>query len=64
MKMMEEEKENKYDIGDIVYAKANPDVKLVVKRYIRRVYYCQLPEELGRKDIPLYERELVDIKVD
>jgi len=56
---MKNEKEGKYMAGDIVYAKANPDVKLVVRRYVLRVYYCRFPDEPGRKELALYERELL-----
>jgi hypothetical protein len=55
-----EEKENKYKAGDIVYAKENPGLKLVVRRYIDRIYYCRFPDEPDRKDLALFERELVN----
>ena len=53
------ERENKYGAGDTVYAKLNPDVKLVVRRYIDRIYYCRFPDEPDRKELALFERELV-----
>ncbi len=56
---MRDEKENKYVAGDTVYAKINPKVKLVVRRYIDRIYDCQFPNEPERKELALFERELV-----
>ena len=56
---MRDEKENKYVAGDTVFAKVNPEVKLVVRRYIHRIYYCQFPNEPERKELALFERELV-----
>lgn len=54
------ERENKFEAGDTVYTKANPDVKLVVRRYIGRIYYCTFPEEPKRQELALFARELVD----
>jgi len=53
------EKENKYVSGDIVYAKVNQKVKLVVRRYVDRIYFCRLHDEPERKELALFERELV-----
>ena len=55
-----EEKENKFEAGDTVYSKVNPDVKLVVRRYIDRIYYCKFAEDPDRKELALFERELVN----
>jgi len=54
------EKDNKYEAGDAVYAKEAPDVKLIVRRYLDRIYYCRFPEEPDRKELVYFERELVD----
>lgn len=56
---MKDEKNNKYVAGDIVYAKVNPKVKLVVRRYVDRIYFCRFPDEPERKELALFERELV-----
>lgn len=53
-----EEKENKYEAGNIVYAKSDPDVKLVVRRYLKRIYYCKFYDEPDRKELAMFEREL------
>lgn len=56
---MGRENENKYVAGDIVYEKVKPEVKLVVRRYIDRIYFCRLQDEPERKELALFERELV-----
>ncbi len=55
-----EQRENKYTSGDIVYAKVNPKEKLVVRRYIDKIYYCKYHDEPDRKELPLFTRELVN----
>ncbi|MEO9804737.1 MAG: hypothetical protein ABJF04_15890 [Reichenbachiella sp.] len=53
------ETDNKYKVGDVVYAKEAPSIKLVVRRYIRRIYYCIVPLDPKRKDLVYFERELL-----
>lgn len=55
-----EEHDNKYQIGDTVYAKSNPKIKLTVRRYIRRIYYCTVAENPAAKDQVLFEREIIN----
>lgn len=50
---------NNYQAGDTVYSKTNPTVPLVVRRYIDRIYYCKFPDDPLRKELVLFERELV-----
>jgi hypothetical protein len=50
--------ENKYKEGDVVYAKINPALKLVIRRYIDNIYYCKIQEDLNRKELVYFEREL------
>ena len=52
--------QNKYRVGDIVAAKINPDLKLVIRRYIDRVYYCKVQEDPQRKELVYFERELIE----
>jgi len=54
-----EESKGKFKAGDTVFAKENPDVKLIVRRYISRIYYCTFVEEPKKKELVLFERELV-----
>lgn len=57
---MREEQTGKYAPGEIVFAKANPGEKLMVRRYVSRVYYCQFLDNPDRKEIVLFEREIID----
>lgn len=51
--------ENKYKEGEEVYAKENPSLKLIVRRYVTRIYYCKIKEDPTRKELVYFERELL-----
>ncbi len=34
--------ENKYIKGEVVYAKENPSLKLIIRHYVDRIYYCKI----------------------
>jgi hypothetical protein len=51
--------ENKYKEGEIVYAKIDPTVKLIIRRYVKRIYYCKIQNDLKHKDLVYFERELI-----
>lgn len=55
-----EENDNKYKVGDSVYAIAVPDVKLNVRRYTKRIYYCTVANNPEVKDQVLFEREILN----
>jgi len=59
---MKEEPIGKYAHGDIVYSKKYPNVRLKVRRYVSRIYYCQFMDNPDQKELALFERELVDIQ--
>lgn len=52
--------QNKYNAGDVVCAKENPLLKLVIRRYVDRIYYCKIQEDLERKELVYFEEELVE----
>ncbi len=52
--------QNKYNPGDVVYAKINPSLKLVIRRYIDQIYFCKVQEDPERKELVYFERELVE----
>lgn len=54
------ERENKWVAGDAVYAKVKPNVKLIVRRYVDRIYFCRFPDEPDKKEAVYFERELMD----
>jgi hypothetical protein len=53
-------KQNKYNAGDIVSAKVNPTLKLIIRRYVDQVYYCKIQEYPERDELVYFERELVE----
>jgi hypothetical protein len=50
--------ENKFKEGSSVCARANPDLKLVIRRYVDRIYYCKVDEDPLHKELVYFEREL------
>lgn len=52
--------ENKYKEGETVYAHEEPALKLKVRRYVDRIYYCTVMEDTARKELVYFERELMD----
>ncbi|WP_186758571.1 hypothetical protein [Echinicola salinicaeni] len=51
--------QNSYNPGDIVYAKVNPSLKLIIRRYIDQIYYCKIFEFPEKKELVYFEREFV-----
>ena len=51
--------ENKYKEGEVVYARAYPTIKLIIRRYVDRIYYCNIAETPQKKDLVYFERELM-----
>ena len=48
----------KYANGSEVYALVNPSLKLVIRRYIDRIYFCKEQDNPDRKELAYYEREI------
>ena len=48
--------ENSYKKGDTVSPKSNLALKLVVRRYIDRIYYCR---DVDDREYAFFEREIV-----
>ena len=51
--------ENKYKEGEEVYAKVNRSLKLIVRRYVDRIYYCKIKKDPTLKELVYFERELM-----
>lgn len=49
----------KYKPGDTVYAITSPNVRLVVRRYYKRIYYCFFPDYPKRNELAMFENELM-----
>lgn len=50
--------ENKYKEGEVVCEKTNPNVRLVVKRYLNNIYYCKIQWDDEQEELALLEREI------
>jgi hypothetical protein len=51
--------DNIYQEGSFTSAKVNPELKLKIERYIKRIYYCSVVDDPGKKFLPYFERELI-----
>lgn len=51
--------DNKYLEGTIICARAHPDVKLVIRKYNQRIYYCHEVDKPEQKQLVYFERELI-----
>lgn len=52
--------DNKYKEGEIVYAKECPDIALIIRRYVNRIYYCKMVGDPENDEMVYYERELME----
>ncbi|MFD2512255.1 hypothetical protein ACFSRY_00130 [Pontibacter locisalis] len=55
--------ENKFQIGSEVFAKVNPDLKLTIRQYLKRIYYCTINSNPSHKDLVYFERELIPVTI-
>lgn len=60
---MREEPAGKYSPGEIIFSKVDPGVKLKIRRYVSRIYYCRFVDDPDRKEVVLFEREIADKEV-
>lgn len=51
--------ENKFKEGEVVIERIRPSQKLMVKKYVSKLYYCKAMEDPSRKELVFYERELM-----
>jgi hypothetical protein len=50
---------NIYKQGDTVHPISNPALKLIIRRFADRIYYCQDPEDPSHKEFAFFEREII-----
>ena len=48
-----------YEDASFIFAKARPDCKLVINRYLNRIYYCYAVDDPNKKLLAYFERELI-----
>lgn len=51
--------DNIYQEGSYITAKNDPSRKLIIKRYIKRIYYCNVVGDPTEKLLVFFERELI-----
>jgi len=51
--------DNIYKEGTFITAKADPELKLVIIKYLQRIYYCAVVSDPSRKHLVYFERELI-----
>jgi hypothetical protein len=52
--------EHKFKEEEVVCALKNPTLKLLIRSYVDRIYYCKIMEDPTRKELVYFERELMD----
>jgi hypothetical protein len=51
--------DNIYAVGTIIMAKEAPTIKLEIKKYYQRTYYCSVVGDAAAKQKAYFERELI-----
>lgn len=51
--------DNIYKEGTFITAKADSECKLIINRYIKRIYYCKAVNDPNGKLLAYFERELI-----
>lgn len=51
---------NKFKEGQVVFSKKDPAVKLIIRRYYSRIYYCRFADAPELQEVALFEREIMD----
>lgn len=55
--------ENIFIEGSVVSAKVRPEIKLIVRRYLKRIYHCTVQDNPLQKEQVYFERELQPLYV-
>jgi len=56
--MDDRQKDNKFLEGSEVFAKANPSIALIIRRYLDKIYYCKVKEDPSQEEQVYFEREI------
>lgn len=51
--------DNVYRTGTTIYARVNPDIRLFIREYKARIYYCNVVGAEGGAVLTYFERELI-----
>lgn len=55
--------ENKHLVGSVVSLLTDPRKRLTVKKYLKRIYYCEEIGDSDKKMLAFFERELIHVPV-
>jgi hypothetical protein len=56
---MDTPEETYFKIGEHVTTKVAPKVKMIVRKYFAKIYYCTFADDLEKKELALFEREII-----
>ncbi|WP_169719743.1 hypothetical protein [Algoriphagus marincola] len=48
-----------FKIGQTVFTKVAPNVKLKVRKFYANIYYCAFVDDPQKKELALFEREII-----
>jgi hypothetical protein len=51
--------DNIYQVGTLIFARESPTVRLEIKKYRQRIYYCAIVGDESAKQKAYFERELI-----
>jgi len=51
--------DNIYSVGTTIAAKIAPDLKLIIRKYYQRIYYCSVITNPDKKQLVYFEHELI-----
>jgi len=55
--------ENKHLVGSVVSLLTDPRKRLTIKKYLKRIYYCEEIGDSDKKMLAFFERELIHVPV-
>ena len=51
--------EKRFKEGEVVCSKEDPSRKLVIRRYVDRIYYCKVQQDPSHRELVYFDRELM-----
>jgi hypothetical protein len=56
---MDTPEETYFKIVEHVTTKVAPKVKMIVRKYFAKIYYCTFADDPKKKELALFEREII-----
>jgi len=51
--------ETRYKVGQHVFTIIAPKVKMIIRKYYAKIYYCTFSDHPEKKELALFEREII-----